>query len=71
MLLAFRRKGVVDLMMVDNEVAAALMMMPVPVLAHLMAIDCWGLDENGVASLYLGPSRPLLESRDLGRVVAN
>ena len=47
------------------------MMMPGPVIAHLMAIDCWALDGNDVASLYLGPSRPLLESRDLGRVVAN
>ena len=59
-------------MMIDNEAAVVLMMMmPAPVFAHLMAIDCWGLDGSDVASPYPGASKPLLEPRHLGRVVAN
>ena len=47
------------------------LMMSAPAIAYLMVIGCWVLDGNDVSSLYLGPSKSLLEPRALGRVVAN
>ena len=58
-------------MMIEIEIAAALMMMPAQAVVYLMEIDCWGLYGNDVLSQYLGPSKSLLERRNLGRVVAN
>ena len=59
--------------MIDNEIAVVLMMMSAlaPAIAYLMMIDCWGQDGNDVSFLYLGPLKPLLDPRGLGRVVAN
>lgn len=47
------------------------MLMSAPALSHLMVFD-WALDGSDASSLYLGPSRPLLEPQMvLGMVVAN
>ena len=57
------------MMMVHNEIAAALMF--ALGIEYPTVIDCWGPDGNDVSSLYLGPSKSLLESRALGKDVAN
>ena len=63
------------MMMIDNEIAAAALLMmtsvPAATIDLMVMIDRWGLDGNDVSSLHLGPSKSLLEPRDLGRVVAN
>ena len=58
---------------IDDEIAAVLMisMMTAPAIAYLTEIGRWDLDENDASSLYPGLSKPLLEQKDLGRVVAN
>ena len=46
-------------------------MMPGPAaIAYLMVFD-WVLGGNDVSSLYLGPSKSLLEPKNLGKGVAN
>jgi len=57
------------MMMIDNEIAAALM--SVPAVAYLTVIECWRQDGNDVSFLYPGPLKPLLERRLLDRVFAN